>query len=80
MVAVPGVEDVHDLHVWSLSSEVRALSAHVLLDRHPTLDEAHDVATAVQVAVSGPSGTNHAPLDPGWRGRAARWGRTAWGV
>jgi hypothetical protein len=31
-----GVEHVHDLHVWSLSSDIRALSAHVVLDGHPT--------------------------------------------
>jgi cobalt-zinc-cadmium efflux system protein len=35
-----GVEHVHDLHVWSLSSDIRALSAHVVLDGHPTLEEA----------------------------------------
>jgi len=29
MKAVPGVEDVHHLHAWSLCSNVRALSAHV---------------------------------------------------
>jgi cobalt-zinc-cadmium efflux system protein len=29
---VPGVVSVHDLHVWSIGSGSRALSAHVLLD------------------------------------------------
>lgn len=29
---IKGVEEVHDLHVWSLSSEKHALSAHVLVD------------------------------------------------
>jgi cobalt-zinc-cadmium efflux system protein len=32
MAAVPGVQSVHDLHVWSLSSQRLALSAHVVLD------------------------------------------------
>lgn len=32
---VPGVGDVHDLHIWSLGSEARALSAHVLIDDMP---------------------------------------------
>jgi cobalt-zinc-cadmium efflux system protein len=31
MAAVEGVESVHDLHVWSLSSQRPALSAHVML-------------------------------------------------
>lgn len=29
MMEVPGVEDVHDLHVWALSDGLRLLSAHV---------------------------------------------------
>jgi len=29
---VPGVRDLHDLHLWSLGSQVRAMSAHVLVD------------------------------------------------
>jgi len=33
--SVPGVIDVHDLHVWSLGSESRALSCHVLIDDMP---------------------------------------------
>ena len=35
MATVTGVAEVHDLHVWSLSSEVRALSAHVVRGRPP---------------------------------------------
>jgi cobalt-zinc-cadmium efflux system protein len=32
MEEVPGVKRVHDLHVWTLTSGVHALSAHALLD------------------------------------------------
>jgi cobalt-zinc-cadmium efflux system protein len=63
MLAVPGVEDVHDMHVWSLSGEVRALSAHVVLDGHPTLEEAQVVGTAVKAAVSRPFAIAHATLE-----------------
>ena len=31
MRAIPGVLDVHDLHLWSMSTSVRAASAHVLV-------------------------------------------------
>jgi cobalt-zinc-cadmium efflux system protein len=31
LAAVPGVVEIHDLHVWSLSGERRALTAHVRL-------------------------------------------------
>jgi cobalt-zinc-cadmium efflux system protein len=39
MAAVPGVAEVHDLHVWEISSGSPALSAHVLVS--PTRD-CHD--------------------------------------
>ena len=32
---VPTVVDVHDLHVWSLSSDLHAMSAHVAVSGHP---------------------------------------------
>ena len=51
--AVEGVAEVHDLHVWSLSSEMRALSAHLVLAGHPTLEEAQVVGERVK-AVIGP--------------------------
>ena len=60
--AVPGVEQMHDLHVWSLSSEVRALSAHVVLSGHPTLEEAQVVANAVKMAIGERFAIAHATL------------------
>jgi cobalt-zinc-cadmium efflux system protein len=33
MAAVPGVKEVHDLHVWTITSGFPALAAHVLVDR-----------------------------------------------
>lgn len=35
MREVPGVIDVHDLHVWNLGAEERALSCHVLIEDVP---------------------------------------------
>lgn len=35
MQSIQGVRSVHDLHVWSLSKNLRALSAHVLTDDMP---------------------------------------------
>lgn len=35
MRRVPGVLDVHDLHIWSLGSSTHALSCHVLIDDVP---------------------------------------------
>jgi len=33
---VPGVQEVHDLHVWSICSGNVALSAHLVLNDHGT--------------------------------------------
>jgi cobalt-zinc-cadmium efflux system protein len=54
--AVPGVVDVHDLHVWTLTSEMEVASAHVMVrsgvDAHAVLDQSrvllqrHDIAHA----------------------------------
>jgi cobalt-zinc-cadmium efflux system protein len=63
MTAVRGVEDIHDVHAWSLSSEVYALSAHVVLLGHPTLEEAQRVSDAVKAAIALRFGIAHATLD-----------------
>ncbi|MCB0905348.1 MAG: cation transporter, partial [Actinobacteria bacterium] len=38
LTGVPGVVDVHDVHVWTITSGVPALTAHVVVDR-TTLDD-----------------------------------------
>ena len=63
MVAVEGVDGVHDLHVWSLSSEVRALSAHIVLSGHPTLEEAQAVGLEVKAAIGVRFEIAHATLE-----------------
>ena len=63
MEAVAGVEAVHDVHVWSLSSEVYALSAHVIVDGHPTLEEAQAIGTKVKQEVAAHFQIAHASLD-----------------
>jgi cobalt-zinc-cadmium efflux system protein len=40
MRTIPGVNDVHDLHVWSIGSETHALSAHIAIaDIPPSVSE-----------------------------------------
>ena len=63
MTRVPGVEEVHDLHAWSLSNDVRALSAHLVLAGHPTLEEAQVVGEAVKRTIGGQFGIAHATLE-----------------
>jgi cobalt-zinc-cadmium efflux system protein len=44
---VPGVRGVHDLHVWSITQNMRALSAHVLVN-----DEPISIAAEVQRGIN----------------------------
>lgn len=45
--AIPGVVDVHDLHIWTLTSEMEVATAHVMVragtDAHAVLDQARVV-------------------------------------
>lgn len=38
MKSVEGIKDVHDLHVWSITSNMYALSCHALIDNLPPSD------------------------------------------
>lgn len=47
LATLPGVADVHDLHVWTLTSEMDVASVHLVtagdIDPHPVLDAAGDM-------------------------------------
>lgn len=47
LAALDGVVDVHDLHVWTLTSEMEVASAHLMVragtDSHAVLDQARDL-------------------------------------
>jgi cobalt-zinc-cadmium efflux system protein len=49
LAAIDGVVDVHDLHVWTLTSEMEAASAHLMIregrDGHAVLDQARHLLT-----------------------------------
>ena len=60
---VTGVESVHDLHVWSLSGDLRALSAHVVLDGHPTLEAAQVVGEHIKAMLAHNFSIAHATLE-----------------
>src|SRR3954469_5797242 len=47
MAAVPGVREVHDLHVWTVTSGFPALAAHIRTDPSDDLDEVRSRVEAV---------------------------------
>jgi cobalt-zinc-cadmium efflux system protein len=48
MRAVPGVESVHDLHLWSITSGFDAMSGHVRCNGRPSQEVLHDLRTMLR--------------------------------
>jgi cobalt-zinc-cadmium efflux system protein len=46
LLALPGVKDVHDMHVWSITPEIHAMSGHVLI-----ADQAVSQAASIQESI-----------------------------
>ncbi len=63
ITSVEGVAGVHDVHCWSLSSELRALSAHLVVAGHPSLEEAQAVGERVKSRISRPFDIAHTTLE-----------------
>jgi len=61
MAAAPGVASVHDLHIWSISAERIALSAHVVLERMGQWDA---VLAALQTLLCERFAIEHVTLQP----------------
>jgi cobalt-zinc-cadmium efflux system protein len=59
MAAHPGVVEVHDLHVWEVTSGFPALAAHVLV--RPG-DDCHGVRRSLQAMVVERFGIEHVTL------------------
>lgn len=63
ILAEPDVEAVHHLHVWSLASDVPALSAHVVLDGERTLHDAQAAGWRLKELLEQRFGISHATLE-----------------
>jgi cobalt-zinc-cadmium efflux system protein len=63
IASAPGVTAVHHLHLWSLASDVPALSVHVVVDEEPTLHEAQRHGDAVRTMLAERFGISHATVE-----------------
>jgi cobalt-zinc-cadmium efflux system protein len=59
----PGVSSVHHLHLWHLTSESTALSAHVVLEGQPTLHQAQARGDRLKGALAERFSILHATLE-----------------
>lgn len=64
LTRLPGVSAVHDLHVWHMTSERAALSAHIVI-RDPR--EWPETLEAAQRLLGDRFGIDHVTLQPAWR-------------
>lgn len=58
---VPGVKDVHDIHVWSISPELHAMSGHLLIEDVLT-SQAEEIRTRAEKVVQDEYGIMHTTL------------------
>lgn len=59
----PGVASVHHMHLWHLTSETPALSAHVVLEGQPSLHQAQARGDALKRALAERFAIAHATLE-----------------
>jgi len=69
LAVVPGVRSVHDLHVWTLSSDRIALSAHLVVESFEQWQEVLDAARHVLLH----QGITHVTLQPESSVHAVQW-------
>lgn len=63
LVAHPEVEGVHHLHVWNIASDVRALSAHIVVREERSLHEAQVLGDALKADLADRFDIPHATLE-----------------
>ena len=63
LLAEDGVDAVHHLHLWSLASDVPALSAHVVLAGELSLHEAQQRGDDLKHVLAEKFGIVHATLE-----------------
>lgn len=62
VLAIPGVHGIHDLHIWSISSNDLALSAHVEVD-DAAVSEAVAIVSAIKGMLAGTFSVGHVTLE-----------------
>lgn len=58
-----GVDSIHDLHVWSLTSGVNALSVHIIMKQESTISEMNDIIFEIKKELNKRYKINHTTLE-----------------
>jgi cobalt-zinc-cadmium efflux system protein len=73
--AIPGVRSVHHLHVWSLDGAHHVVSAHIVIDRERTMEEAMLIKEQAKAVVLG-NDIQHITLELEFEGEDCSMGST----
>ncbi|WP_457643436.1 cation diffusion facilitator family transporter [Persephonella sp.] len=72
ILSFPEVKDVHDLHLWALSSKDIYLSAHLVFESNVTVKEFNTVLEKIKKTLE-KEGINHITLQPETEGYTCRY-------
>ncbi|MDP2421414.1 cation diffusion facilitator family transporter [Sediminibacterium sp.] len=61
--ATPGVISIHDLHIWTLTSGMYALSVHVMMGPQSTLNEASQLSRSLKELLATKFKINHTTIE-----------------
>ena len=59
----PGVDSIHDLHIWSLTSGVNALSGHIIMKPETTITEMNDIIFEIKKGLNSSYKISHTTLE-----------------
>lgn len=60
---LPGVKDLHDLHVWSVTPERVALSCHLVVDPDGSLEQSTDITSQLKQYILKEFGISHTTIE-----------------
>ncbi|WP_374398955.1 cation diffusion facilitator family transporter [Flavobacterium sp.] len=58
-----GIDSIHDLHIWSLTSGVNALSGHIIMRPEKTISEMNDIIFEIKKELNTSYKINHTTLE-----------------
>jgi len=61
--AKPGVISIHDLHIWTLTSGMYALSVHVIMEPETSLEEASEISRSLKELLATRFKINHTTIE-----------------
>lgn len=72
LLSLPGVNEIHDLHIWTMDSEYNVLSVHLVLSDESDLQRQQAVRSEAHAALK-EKGIQHATIEMEYEGESCEW-------